>query len=89
MKLASSKGLSPRILLFTPQHYIGGMLYVASALLNYYLLKKLPYSVVVPVGALCYVWTMLISRFLLGEKIGKKKAAGIGLIIAGVVMVAI
>lgn len=69
--------------------WLGGMLYVISALINIWLLQKMPYSVVVPLGAICYVWTMLISRFLLGETITIRKIAGIVCILAGIVLLAV
>ncbi len=89
LKLAAEQSLNPRVLLGVPQLYAGGGLYVLSALLNYALLKVLPYSVVVPVGALCYVWAILIARFRLGEDVGRKKAIGLALVVVGVVAVAI
>ncbi len=67
--------------------YIGGSLYVVSALLNYALLKVLPYSLVVPVGSLCYVWAILIAYFLLHENVGRLKVIGLCLVVAGVVFV--
>ncbi|MGI6107962.1 MAG: EamA family transporter [Lachnospiraceae bacterium] len=69
--------------------YIGGALYVVSALLNIYLLKKLPYSLVVPIGSLTFVWTLFMSNRLIGEKITKSKLAGICLILTGVVLLVI
>lgn len=72
-----------------PAFYLGGLLYIASALLNLYLLKVLPYSVVVPFGALTYIWTLFLSSRLLKEPITKRKAAGIGLILTGVLLIAV
>ncbi|MDR0598936.1 MAG: EamA family transporter [Treponema sp.] len=69
--------------------YAGGFLYVISALLNIWILKRLPYSVVVPLGGACYIWTMLIAGKFLGEKIGPGKIIGVALIISGVVCVAV
>ena len=89
LKLTASKGLSPRTLLLTPQLYVGGLLYVGSSVLNFWLLKKLPYSVVVPAGALCYAWTLLISRCFLKEKVNGQKLLGVAVIIIGVVMTAV
>jgi drug/metabolite transporter (DMT)-like permease len=69
--------------------YWGGALYVASALINIWLLQKLPYSVVVPIGALTYIWTLVLSRKYLHEKITLKKVLGIIVIVIGVVLVAL
>lgn len=69
--------------------YIGGFLYLASAILNIYVLKFLDYSVVLPLTSLTYIWTLAISYRLLGERIGKKKVIGVGLILIGAICIAI
>jgi len=69
--------------------YAGGTLYVTSSLLNIWLLKKMPYSVVVPLGSVCFIWTMLIAGIFLKEKIGIGKIIGLLLIISGVVCIAL
>ena len=68
--------------------YFGGLLYIIATFLNIWILKYLPYSVVVPLGSICQVWIMIIAGFFLKEKIGKGKIVGIGLIIFGVVCIA-
>lgn len=70
-------------LIFNKNLYIGGVLYLASAFINIYVLRYLPYSVVLPLTSITYVWTMIISYFALKEKISSKKIAGVVLIIAG------
>ncbi len=75
--------------LFCPSLYLGGGLYVGSAVLNYLLLKALPYSLVVPVGSLCYVWAVLIAHFLLHENVGRLKVLGLCLVVIGVVGVSL
>lgn len=67
--------------------YIGGFLYVSSALLNIYLLKYLPLTVVMPMSAITYVWSMITSRIVLKEKITVSKIVGIIFIIIGVVFI--
>jgi drug/metabolite transporter (DMT)-like permease len=69
--------------------YFGGFLYVFVALINIWLLKKLPYSVVVPLGSVCYIWTMLIASIFLKEKIGIGKIIGVMLILSGVICIAL
>lgn len=68
--------------------YCGGVLYFLSALVNIYLLRILPFSVVLPITSITYIWTMLISYFLLKEKMSFKKISGVVLIVLGVVLVA-
>lgn len=53
--------------------YIGGFLYITSAVLNIWLLKILDYSVILPLTSLTYIWTMVLSYFILKEKITLKK----------------
>ena len=69
--------------------YIGGFLYVGSAVLNIILLRYLDYSVVLPLTSLTYIWTMIISYLVLKEKISVKKMAGVALILVGAVLVSI
>ena len=67
--------------------YIGGILYVISALLNIYILRYLDYSVVLPLTSITYIWTLFISYLFLKEKINIKKVIGILLIIGGVFLI--
>jgi drug/metabolite transporter (DMT)-like permease len=69
--------------------YAGGFLYVISALFNIWLLQKLPYSVVVPLGSVCFVWTMFIAGIFLKEKIGIGKIIGVVLILSGAFCIAV
>lgn len=69
--------------------YIGGFLYLASAVLNIWILRYLDYSVVLPLTSLTYIWTMVLSYMILKEKITKKKIGGVVLILIGAVCVSI
>lgn len=69
--------------------YLGGGLYFLSALLNIFVLRHLDYSVVLPLTSITYIWTMMFSSRVLGEKIGKRKIAGVFLIVMGAVFVSI
>lgn len=69
--------------------YIGGLLYVTSAILNIIILKYMPLTVVMPVSAITYIWSMLTSRFVLKEKITYLKVIGIIFIIVGAIFVSI
>lgn len=86
LKRSTEKGLSFKNLLLNRSFYFGGVLYVASALLNLYLLKKLPYSTVVSLGSLTYIWTLGIAHKFLGESITRQKLLGIVLILFGVAL---
>jgi drug/metabolite transporter (DMT)-like permease len=67
--------------------YLGGFLYVIAALFNIWLLQRMPYFVVVPLGSICYIWTMVIAGIFLKEKIGIGKIIGVLLILSGVVCI--
>lgn len=69
--------------------YIGGFLYLASAVLNIWILRYLDYSVVLPLTSLTYIWTMVLSYLILKEKITKKKIGGVMLILIGAICVSI
>lgn len=69
--------------------YAGGFLYLASAVLNIWLLRYFDYSVVLPLTSLTYVWTMVLSYMFLKEKITGKKIAGVMLILIGAVLVSV
>lgn len=69
--------------------YVGGVLYLTTAFINIYILKYLDYSVVMPITALTYLWSMLLSRYFLQETLSLKKISGIILILAGVFIVAL
>ena len=63
----------------------GGLFfYGLGALLNIFLLKLLPYSVVVLSNSLTYVWALVFAYFIFREKIGLYKLMGISLILCGV-----
>lgn len=68
--------------------YIGGVFYVSAAILNIVALKFLPYSIVLPLTAMTYIWTMFISKIALDEKITKNKIIGTILIILGSIFIA-
>lgn len=70
-------------ILSAPTLYFGGMLYVLSMLLNIYTLNYMPYNVVFPLTSLTYVWTLLIARVFLKERITHKKIIGIMLLCVG------
>lgn len=87
-KLAT-ESKSIKELLFNKFLYIGGGLYFVSALLNIYVLKYLDYTMVLPLTAITYIWTLFISKKFLNEKIGRLKIGGISLVILGVILIII
>lgn len=71
------------------QIYVGGIFYVIAALLNILALKYLPYSIVLPLTAMTYIWTMIIAKLAFNEKITFNKIIGTMLIIIGSVLIAL
>lgn len=78
-----------KALIVNPNLYAGGFLYLASAVLNIWLLRYLDYSVVLPLTSFTYVWTMVLSYMILKEKITRGKIAGVLLILIGAILVSV
>ena len=85
-KKSSERAGDVLALLRVPELYLGGGLYAASAIMNVLLLRVMDYTVLYPMTAITYVWSLLISNRFLGERITGKKVAGIGLVCLGVVL---
>jgi drug/metabolite transporter (DMT)-like permease len=83
----SGSGVGVAGIFRSPMVYLGGFLYVLSSIVTIWLLQRLPYSVVLPMGGICYIWTLLISHKFLGEKINRYKVLGVVFIIAGVLLI--
>lgn len=73
-------------LLRAPSFYLGGSLYGLGALMNVVLLRYMDYTILYPMGAVTYIWSLILSNQFLGEGITRKKVLGIGLICVGVVL---
>jgi drug/metabolite transporter (DMT)-like permease len=69
--------------------WIGGTLYVVSTAFTIWLLQLVEYSVAVPLGSMTYVWSLILAKYLLNEKITKRRVVGLCLIVAGVFMISI
>lgn len=65
---------------------IGFAFYGTGALLNIYLLKELPYTVVLPANALTFIWTLVFAKWFFNETIGIYKIAGVAFIISGLIV---
>lgn len=86
-RASSSDGLIK--LIMNANLYVGGGLYVASAVINIVVLRYLNYSVVLPLTSFTYIWTMILSYIILKEHISKKKVMGVTCIIIGAICVAL
>nr|WP_276323908.1 EamA family transporter [Planococcus halocryophilus] len=83
LKKASSFNINMERKAFMLRLLSGVFLYGVSAILNIVALKFLPYTVVFPLTAITYIWTMLISYLLLKEQISMRKIIGVLLIVTG------
>jgi len=65
---------------------VGIALYLLSFVFYYLGLREGELSVLYPMVALGYIWTMLWSRMFFGEPFSARKVGGIGLILCGVAL---
>ena len=75
--------------LFRWQTIIGLGAYGGAALLYIVALRKLPMSVALPCTAVSYVAGAAIGHFAFGDMLGPAKVAALGLICAGVALLAV
>lgn len=69
-----------------PTFYIGVLFYTVGAAMNVVLLRFLDYTVLYPMCSVSYIWSLIISNRLLGERVTGKKVLGVALICVGVVI---
>ena len=88
LKKASDSSINKK-LIQNSNFYAGGGLFFFAALINIYILKCFDYSVFLPLTAITYIWTIIISNLFLGEEIGFKKLFGVSMILIGAICIAI
>ncbi|MEA5003662.1 MAG: EamA family transporter [Christensenella sp.] len=79
--------VSVPLLLKTPVFYIGVLFYLAGMIINLVLVNYMEYTVLYPLSAITYVWTIFISYWALKERINKFKVIAILCILLGVVLI--
>jgi drug/metabolite transporter (DMT)-like permease len=84
-----SKKFSPSIkgIIANKQFMLGVLCYGLATLIFLGVLKYADLSYAYPLVSITYLWVILLSKFILKEKIGAWKIAGVLLIIAGIVLV--
>jgi drug/metabolite transporter (DMT)-like permease len=85
-KASESKDI--KTLILNINFYAGGALYCGAATINIYVLRYLTYSTLLPLTSLTYIWTMILSRAVLKEKLNPKKIFGVIGILIGAVLTA-
>lgn len=83
LKAGMDRVSGPVSLVKNPRIWLGGCFYLAGAALNILLLRVLDYSLLYPLTAVTYVWSMLLSAAFLGERMTRRKLAGVAAILAG------
>ncbi|MDN7226451.1 EamA family transporter [Planococcus liqunii] len=86
LKAASSHDLQTEKTKMVTKLVLGVGFYGLGAILNIVALQYLPYTTVFPLTAVTYIWTMILSYFILKEKISLRKIAGVLLILTGAVV---
>jgi len=84
---ASAKGLFR--LMFSPWFVCGGFLYFISAVLDIWLLKYIPYVIILPLTALTYCWSMALAAIVLKERATKTKLFGLVLLLGGMILLVV
>ncbi len=64
--------------------WAGGFAYLACVAMNVYVLQVRDYTIVLPMTALTYGWTLCLAKWWLKERIRPLKWLGVGLICLGV-----
>ncbi len=67
--------------------YAGAGLYLFGTVINIYLLNFIDLSIIMPLTSITYIWTMLLSYFILKEKITKNKIIGVVGISIGAILI--
>ena len=75
--------------LVDPRTLAGLVLYGGAAILYIVALRRIPMSVALPCTAISYVAAALIGHYGFGEALGIARIGGIGLICAGVILLAL
>lgn len=83
LKKASTEATSVKKLILCKYMYMGAFLYFLSGVLNIYVLQYLPFTTVLPLTSITYIWTLILAHRYYDELITKNKIFGICFIIVG------
>ena len=84
----ASGSISVFSIIKSPSLYIGGILYLIAAILNIIVLKSMNYSIVMPLTSLTYIWTILLAKIFMAERLSTNKILGCVLICVGATLIA-
>ena len=88
LKLGADGGATFVAQFLDPRSLIGLVLYGGAALLYMLALRRIPVSVALPCTAAGYIAVVVLGHFLFAEPITVQKLAALGLICAGVALLA-
>lgn len=74
--------------LFSPLVFSGLILYAFTTMLWLYILSKIPISRAYPIQALAYPLILILAQFIFNEHITTTRWIGMGIVFAGVIIVA-
>ncbi len=64
----------------------GGVLFTLSTILSILAMRRLDYSVFYSLGALNYLFIIILSKAMLGERVDLSKTIGVSVIVVGVII---
>jgi len=70
-------------MLLNKNFHFGIILYLFASILNIIVLDIFDFTVVLPATSITYVWTLVLSKYILKEKINLKRFIGVFLILIG------
>ena len=88
LKMGADGGADILAQFLHPRSLLGLMLYGGAALLYMLALRRIPVSIALPCTAAGYIAVVLLGHFLFAEPITAQKLAALGLICAGVALLA-
>ena len=89
LKKGASQSCGIVSLVFSKWVIGGGLLYFISALLDIWLLKYIPYIIILPMTSLTYCWSMLLARLVLKEYVSPMKMFGLVFIVLGLILLVV
>jgi undecaprenyl phosphate-alpha-L-ara4N flippase subunit ArnE len=90
LKMSASRFRLNLVALLTNWRFLlAGFLYALSMVFYVLVLREVPISVAYPLTSMNYIWAALLSKRYLKENVDVWRWSGIGLIIVGIVLLAI
>jgi drug/metabolite transporter (DMT)-like permease len=86
-KVGSEK-ISKNVVSFLNKNIIIGLIiYIISTIIYLFLLRNNELSIIYPLGALTYIWILIISHYYFREEMNKLKIFAVFMIMTGIILV--